>query len=67
MDLWITQGILANNGAVIHIDFNAGTFTVNIFENLIFVAGGIVGEPRPVIYAPASLTLPNSSSAACRQ
>jgi Abnormal spindle-like microcephaly-assoc'd, ASPM-SPD-2-Hydin len=60
MDLWITQGILAANGAVVHIDFNAGTFTVNIFENLIFVAGGIVGEPRPVIYAPASLTLPDT-------
>jgi hypothetical protein len=40
MDLWLTQGLLAANGAVIHIDFAVGTFAVNIFENLIFIAGG---------------------------
>ena len=42
IDLWLTEGTLAANGAVIHIDFDTGTFTVNIFENLIFVAGGDV-------------------------
>src|SRR5262245_1313454 len=34
MDLWVTQGVLANNGAVIHLDFSAGEFVVNIFEGL---------------------------------
>ena len=42
MDIWVTTTVLAANGAVIHIDFTAGTFTVNIFENLIFVAGGTI-------------------------
>jgi hypothetical protein len=40
MDLWVTQGLLANNGAVIHLDFTTGSFNVNIFEGLIFVSGG---------------------------
>ena len=44
VDLWLTQGLLANNGAVIHIDLAAGTFTVNIFENAINVASGNVSQ-----------------------
>ena len=40
MDLWLTAGTLANNGAVIRLDFTTGEFDVNIFEGLIFVAGG---------------------------
>jgi hypothetical protein len=40
MDIWLTQGVLAQNGAVVRLDFDTGTFAVNIFENLVFVAGG---------------------------
>ena len=52
IDLWLTQGLLANNGAVISLQidsdcpaFNppsipAPCFAVNIFERLVFVSGG---------------------------
>ena len=46
MDLWLTQGLLANNGAVIRLDFSAGTFAVNIFEGLVFTAGGTFTNTR---------------------
>ena len=56
MDIWLTQGLLASNGAVIRLDFDTGTFAVNIFEGLIFVAGGDFtnGAAVPV---PAALWL----------
>lgn len=40
LDLWLTQGLLANNGAIITLDFTSNTWQVAIFEGLIFVAGG---------------------------
>jgi hypothetical protein len=46
MDLWVTQGLLANNGAVIHLDFSTGAFTVNIFEGIIFVSGGTFANTK---------------------
>lgn len=42
IDLWLTEGALANNGAVLIIDFDTGTFELTIFEGLIFLAGGSI-------------------------
>lgn len=59
MDIWLTQGLLANNGAIIHLDFDTGTFAVNIFEGAIFVAGGTFSNAAE-IPAPAALWLMGS-------
>jgi hypothetical protein len=56
MDIWLTQGLLAGNGAVIRLDFNTGTFAVNIFEGIIFVAGGTFTNAA-VIPVPAAVWL----------
>ena len=54
LDLWLTEGLLANNGAVISLQVNsdcaafnppsipAPCFALNIFERQVFVAGGDV-------------------------
>jgi hypothetical protein len=42
MDLWLTTTVLADNGAIVSIDFGAGTFAVTTFEKVIVVATGTI-------------------------
>ena len=47
MDLWLTTTVLANNGAIVSINFGAGTFEVTIFEKTVVVATGTLGPTVP--------------------
>jgi hypothetical protein len=42
MDLWLTTTFLADNGAIISIDFGAGTFTITFSQKTEVVATGTI-------------------------
>jgi hypothetical protein len=71
IDMWLTAGLLANNGAVITLRFDVQCldeltpgaipipppcFEVNIFEGLVFVAGGSVATVSEIL-TPDQATL----------
>lgn len=57
MDIWLTQGLLAENGAVIRLDFDTGTFSIALFEGVIFLAGGTFTHGIAPVPVPAAAWL----------
>lgn len=53
LDVWVTEGLLGANGIVVRLDFAAGTFVINLFENAVVMAGGdfnlVQEEPHDIL------------------